>query len=331
MNAIYQLATLFVLSALGCSAGSTSEGAVASEPYTGTASVTQGPATTTVDNLFPPGIRIAGLGEIRATDGTEWTVPASVAFTDDAYPFASDLHNVYGEAYPSAAVAVAALDGSDIVEVEADGEVITGYLFGDNYFELYVNGVAVGKDRVPFTEFNSSIVRFRVSRPFTIAMKLVDWEENLGLGLESNRGSAYHPGDGGVVAVFKDTSDDVVAVTGSNWKAQTFYTAPIRDLSCPTETGSTRSSNDCSTVDSDNGENYYGLHWELDTGWEREDFDDTSWPDATTYTNEQIGIDNKPSYTDFTDVFDDTANDAMFIWSTNVILDNLVIARYTVE
>ncbi len=51
----------------------------------------------------------------------------------------------------------------------------TGYLFADNYFELYVNGVVVGKDRVPFTEINSSIVPFRVLRPFTFAGKLVDW------------------------------------------------------------------------------------------------------------------------------------------------------------
>ena len=332
MSPTFQLTILFALiTALGCTASSGNDSTDASGPYTGTASVTQGAANTTVVNLFPPGIRVTGLGEIRATDSTDWMVPAPVAFTDDAFPFASDLHNQYGATYTSAAAAVAALDGSDIVEVDTDGEVITGYLFADNYFELYINGVAVGKDRVPFTEFNSSIVRFRVARPFTIAMKLVDWEENLGLGSEGNRGAAYHPGDGGLVAVFKDASDAVVAITGRDWKAQTFYTAPIRDLSCPTETGTTRSTADCSTADSNNGEAYYGLHWKLDAGWEREEFDDSSWPDATTYTNEQIGVDNKPSYTNFTDVFDDASNDAEFIWSTNVILDNLVIVRYRME
>ncbi len=187
--------------------------------YTGTASVTQGLATTTTKNLFPSGTRVAGLGTIKTSDGTTWTVPAEVNYTDNSFPFSLDLFNKYGNKYTSATDAINALDGSDIVEVDAEGEVITAYIFADNYFEMYVNGVSVGKDAVPFTEFNSSIVRFRVSTPYTIAMKLIDWEENLGLGSENNRGFAFHPGDGGMVAVFKDESGKVVAMTGNDWKA----------------------------------------------------------------------------------------------------------------
>ncbi|MGB3467584.1 MAG: hypothetical protein WBA74_20020, partial [Cyclobacteriaceae bacterium] len=248
--------------------------------YTGTASVSQGLGVTTTENLFSRGVRVAGVGSVVATDGSTWTVPAEVNFTDNNFPFASDLHNIYGNTYNSAEEAVNALDGSDIITVDDDGEVITGYIFADNYFELYINGVAVGKDAVPFTEFNSSIVRFRVSRPFTIAMKLVDWEENLGLGSESNNGSGFHPGDGGMVAVFKDASDAVIALTGSDWKAQTYYTAPVTDLSCPTENGTTRLSDNCSTSDSNDGTSYYALHWELPSNWYEEAFDDSTWPDA---------------------------------------------------
>ncbi|MFS4447339.1 hypothetical protein [Maribacter sp. 2307UL18-2] len=299
--------------------------------YTGTASVTQGLAETTTANLFPGGVRDAGLGTIEATDGATWTVPAQVNFTDDGFPFASDLHNTYGNTYSSAEEAVNALDGSDIVEIDSDGEVITAYIFADNYFEMYVNGVAVGKDAVPFTEFNSSIVRFKVTAPYTIAMKLVDWEENLGLGSENNQGNAYYAGDGGMVAVFKDESGEIVAITGSDWKAQTFYTAPIKDLSCPTENGATRGTDDCDEAASNNGTSYYGLHWAIDANWEAEGFDDSEWPNATTYTNETIVVNNKPSYTNFTDVFDDPENDAEFIWSTNVVLDNLVLVRYTIQ
>ncbi len=299
--------------------------------YTGTALVTQGLATTTIANLFTSGTRVAGLGTINATDGSTWTVPAEVNYTDDTFPFSSDLYNTYGHTYASGTEAVSALDGSDIIEIDAGGEVITAYIFADNYFEMYVNGVAVGKDAVPFTDFNSSIVRFRVSKPYTIAMKLVDWEENLGLGSEDNQGFDYHPGDGGMVAVFKDESDNTVAITGDDWKAQTFYSAPIKDLSCPTESGTTRSTDDCNTTGTDDGASYYGLHWALDKDWETEDFDDSEWPSATTYTNTEIGVDNKTSYTNFTDIFDDATNDAEFIWSTNVVLDNLVIVRYTVN
>lgn len=68
-----------------------------------------------------------------------------------------------------------------------------------------------------------------------------------------------------------------------------------------------------------------------DDGWETEAFDDSVWPNATTYTNDEIGVNNKASYTNFTEVFDDSAYDANFIWSTNFILDNLVLVRYTVD
>ena len=299
--------------------------------YAGTASVTQGLATTTTTNLFPAGQRVAGLGTITATDGSIWTMPAVVNYTNSSFPIAPDLYNPYGTKYTSAAAALAAFKSSDIVEIEANGEFITGYIFADNYFELYINGTPVGKDAIPFTDFNSHIVKFRVKKPFTIAMKLVDWEENLGLGSESSGGSAYHPGDGGMVAVFKDASGKIIATTGSEWKAQTFYTAPIKDLSCPSENGAVRSSADCSTSDANDGAQFYGLHWKVPATWMETNFDDSAWPSATPYTNAVIGVNNKPSYTNFTDTFDDVSNDAEFIWSTNVILDNEVIVRYRVE
>lgn len=299
--------------------------------YSGTASVTQGLGTTTVANLFPAGQRVASVGSITATDGTVWTMPAVVNYTNSSFPTAPDLHNRYGTQYNSAAAALAAFDNSKIVEVDAGGEVITAYIFADNYFEMYVNGKPVAKDAVPFTEFNSHIVKFRATKPYTIAMKLVDWEENLGLGSEANGGSSYHPGDGGMVAVFKDASGQTVATTGSEWKAQTFYTSPISDLSCPTENGTTRSSSNCSTSNVSDGSNFYALHWQLPADWFAKTFDDSLWPNATTFTNATIGVDNKPSYTNFIDIFDNSANDAEFIWSTNVILDNEVIVRYTVR
>lgn len=300
--------------------------------YTGTASITQGKATTSTLNLYNcSGGRIAGVGNIKASDNTEWVVPSVVNYSNSSFPFASDLHNsCTGANYANESVALAALSGTDIIIVDPDGEVITAYVFADNYFEMYINGIPVGKDKVPFTQFNSSIVRFKVKRPFTISMLLVDWEENLGLGSELNGGFAYHPGDGGMVAVFKDAGGKIIAKTGSDWKAQTFYTSPIVNLSCATENGTKRLTSGCSTQDSNNGLSYYGLHWPRPVNVMKTEFDDSSWPNATTYSNATIGVDNKPAYTNFTNVFDDPANDAQFIWSTNVILDNEVIVRYKV-
>ena len=303
------------------------------DDYTGTGSITQGSATTTVTNLFPAGQRVSGIGTINSTDGKTWTVPAAVNYTDNSFPWAADLHNSYvaGHDYATTAAAEAALDPANIVDVDAGGELITAYIWSDNYFEMYVNGVPVGKDPVPYTDFNSCIIQFRANPPFDVAMMLVDWEENLGLGSEDNAGSAYHAGDGGMVALFKNSSGTIIGMTDGTWKAQTYYTAPITDLTCLSESGTTRMSSSCSTANSDDGSSYFGVHWDVPSGWYNEGFDDSSWPDATTYTNTEIGVDMKPSYTNFPDVFDISGNDAQFIWSTNVILDNLVLVRKTIN
>jgi hypothetical protein len=96
---------------------------------------------------------------------------------------------------------------------------------------------------------------------------LVDWEKNLGLGSENNRGNKYHAGDGGFVASFSD--------------------------------------------------------------WFKKDFDDSSWPSATVYSNDTIGVNNKPAYMNFSELF--IRKKAKFIWSSNVVLDNHVIVRKTVK
>ena len=299
--------------------------------YSGTASVTEGLASTTTENLYSKGIRIAGLGSITATDGTVWTVPAEVNFTNTNFPTASDLYNPNGNKYSNSAAALAAFNPSNIIEIDSAGEVITGYIFADNYFELYINGVTVGKDAIPFTDFNSSIVKFKVSKPYTIAMKLVDWEERLGLGCETKGSKKYHPGDGGMVAVFKDATGNIVCKTDADWKAQTFYIAPIKDFSCVTENGTTRNTSNCNTDDVINGAGYAALHWKLPNDWINKTFDDSTWPNATKYSNSTIGVDGKNAFTNFTNIFDDASNDAQFIWSTNVILDNEVIVRKTVQ
>lgn len=321
--------TLFI--AIGIILLSTSCKKSVTGEYTGTASVTEGIASTTTENLYSSGVRVAGIGSITATDNSVWTVPAEVNFTNSNFPTASDLYNPNGNKYENSAAALAAFQSSNIIEIDAAGEIITGYIFADNYFELYVNGVAVGKDAIPFTDFNSHIVKFKVSKPFTIAMKLVDWEERLGLGCEKMKLKKYHPGDGGMVAIFKDDAGKVLSKTDSDWKAQTFYIAPIKDFACVSENGTTRNSSNCNTEDVRNGAGYAALHWKVPTDWMNSTFDDSTWPSATTYSNSTIGVDGKNAFTNFTNIFDDAANDAQFIWSTNVILDNEVIVRKTVQ
>lgn len=290
--------------------------------YTGTGSLSQGRAETVIEGLVDCGekARPSGVGEVTDLAGTKWTVPSDTAFADG--PKASDLfRECGGETLGS--LSELNLDDVPVIEVDADGEVITGYIFADNYFELYVNGTLVGIDPVPFTPFNSNVVQFKAKKPYIMVVKLVDWEENLGLGSEDNRGAAYHPGDGGFIASFSDGTK-----TDASWLAQTFYTAPVYDLSCLTENGSTRASADCSAVGTDDGAEGYAAHWALPEAWSALEAA-PDWPVATVYSEETIGVDNKKAYTNFREVFG--GGGAEFIWSTNVVLDNEVLLFKRVE
>ncbi|WP_430411282.1 hypothetical protein [Kordia sp.] len=335
----YFLLLVVIIYTAGCkdekSKKTTNDLATTSEvtAYKGTGSVTQGIATTIAENIYScKRGRKTDVGEIISTDGKKWTVPAETNYTNNEFPFAPDLFNsCEGNNYASVEEALSNYDDSDIITIDENGSLYTTYIFADNYFEMYVNGSPVGKDKVPFTEFNASVLKFKVKKPFTIAMKLVDWEEHLGVGCEPNRGKSFHAGDGGMVAVIKDAQNNIIATTDEQWKAQTYYMAPIENLSCVSEEGNYRYSKNCNTEGGQDGTAFYAVHWTLPENWMQVNFDDSNWPNATTYTNRTIGVDNKPAYTNFTSIFDNAANDAKFIWSTNVVLDNEVLVRYTVK
>jgi Protein of unknown function (DUF1566)/YHYH protein/Abnormal spindle-like microcephaly-assoc'd, ASPM-SPD-2-Hydin/Viral BACON domain len=308
------------------------QGTVSYEPYASTypvlavrsistSSITQGRATTTTANLLPTGQRVSGVGSITATDSTVWTVPAATQFTtaNKAGDLYNDVTNVKPVNFAAAATAIANVP---TVVIDADGEVITGYIFADNYFELYVNGTLVAVDPVPYTPFNSCVVKFKAKRPITYAIKLVDWEENLGLGTELNGADSYHPGDGGLMASFSDGT-----VTNGNWKAQTFNIAPLDNPALVTDLAN--GSRDSSTVSATHAltETAYALHYAVPLDWFSKTFTDSVWPAATTYSEATVGVDNKPAYTNFPAQFSNSG--AQFIWSSNLILDNEVIVRYT--
>lgn len=292
--------------------------------YSGSGVVTQGRATTVIDELFQcehSRSRVAAVGTISDNSGNAWTVPAVNQYQDA--PHATNMYDDCSNNKPNSLNDID-IENVPIVEVDSDGDVVTGYLFADNYFELYINGVLIGVDAVPFTPFNSSIVRFRVNKPYTIAVKAIDWEENLGLGTESGRGKRYQPGDGGFIASFSDGT-----ITGPHWQAQTYYISPIYDLTCLDEDKATRGSSRCATDGVNEGEEAYAIHWPLPNQWNHTVFDASAWPAATEYSEDQIGVDNKNGYMNFRPQF--TGSGARFIWTSNVILDNEVLFRYQVK
>jgi hypothetical protein len=294
-------------------------------------SVTQGRAKTVVENLYKCPVkvsnhRISAVGTITASNGTVLTVPAETAFQKGLNPKGGDLFNECNGVTPEKTGDVSAKNVS-VVEVDRDGEEITGYIVADNYFELYVNGKLVAVDAVPYTPFNSVIVKFRAKRPITYAFKLVDWDENLGLGTELFGGNPWHPGDGGLIARFSDGT-----VTDSSWKAQSFYIAPLMNPDEVIEKGNLHDTTKLGRVHPvakkpTCEDRCYAVHYPIPSNWAAPSFDDAKWPRAYEYTDTDIGVTNLPAYTRYPELFEG----ARWIWSLNLVFDNVVIARKTVK
>ncbi|MEL6521668.1 MAG: hypothetical protein AAFQ66_11935 [Pseudomonadota bacterium] len=292
-------------------------------------SFSTGPANTVNEGLIDCGARtrVSAVGEITSEDGVTRTVPAATHY--QTAPHAQDLYNACAGYEPSRLSDID-LDAVETMDAGGDEEFVA-YIFADNYFELYVNGTLIAVDSVPFTPFNSSVVRFKAQRPVNLSVMGVDWEENLGLGSEAGRGSAYYPGDAGIVMHVQDASGTTVAITDDTWRAQTFYTSPLANRDCLIADGQLRDSSACSTDAPRDGSSYSAAFWDIPSDWMAPEFDDSAWPSAATFTNDTVGVDNKPGYTNFTDIFDAPNADAIFIWSSNLVLDNLVLLRKTIE
>lgn len=302
---------------------------MASPSYAQDVSFSTGPATVVTKSLIDcgRGTRTSAVGNIQSEDGLMRVVPAKTHYA--TAPHAANLYNACDNFEPAS---LSDVDIASIDVIDAGGsEEFTAYIFADNYFELYVNGQLIAVDPVPFTPFNANVVRFTADRPVSLAIMGVDWEENLGLGSEAGRGSQYHPGDAGIVIHIKDATGNTAAITDDTWRAQTFYTSPLADRSCLVAKGQTRDSSACSTNAVSDASGISAAHWNIPDGWMLSDFDDSVWPQAVSFRNDTVGIDNKPSYTNFTDLFDAPDADAQFIWSSNLVLDNLVLLRGKID
>ena len=279
-------------------------------------------------------VRVAAVGQITATDGTVITMPAETALQKGIGPLSHDLYNECNKMTPPNSAAVST-DKVPVIEVDPDGEVITGFIVADNYYEMYVNGRLVSVDNTPYTPFNSAIVKFKVKRPYTLAFLIVDWDEHLGLGMEvfpvpvTPKTNKYYPGDGGLIAKFSDGT-----VTDATWKAQTFYIGPLVDPKEVIERGHVHD------VDVATGgrthpharrptceEKCYAVHYPIPANWQSPRFNDRYWPRAWEFTDREIGVLNLPAYTRYQELFEG----ARWIWTQNLVLDNVVIARKTVR
>ncbi len=248
-------------------------------------------------------------GTVADDSGRLWTVPASI---NASGPTCVDLFND----------CAGTGDNPDYETqlsthvVDEGGDEITGWLFGDNFFELYVNGEYVCRDSIGFTPFNSSVVRFQAEYPLTVAVQLVDWGTHLGVGMEYD---SYNVGDGGFIARFSDGT-----ITNADWSCQVFYVAPVDAASC---VGDGRDTSEC-PVEPDclaHPEQCAALHYEVPADWMEPGFDATSWQSATTYPADAVT--GSTAYVEYASLF----GDAEFIWTKSLKLDNRVLCRVTID
>lgn len=246
-------------------------------------------------------------------DGGTWAAPAAVNPGDTG----TDLFNDCTGGGVNASYAAQL----QTVVIDPDGVEITALIHGDNYFELYVNGTFVCRDPIAFTPFNSTACRFRAKYPITYALRAVDWEEHLGIGMEYGR---YNVGDGGIVAHFSDGT-----LTDESWKAETFYLASLDNLTClKISPLGARDSSACSIKPAcatpARAATCQAVHFAEPADWAAPEFSDAGWPAAKVYTRDQFGP--KEAYTRFEREF----GDGKFVWSGNIRIDNLVLLRKTV-
>jgi hypothetical protein len=155
-------------------------------------------------------------------------------------------------------------------------------------------------------------------------------------------------GDAGLIVRLSDGT-----VTSDAWKAQSFSIAPLdspndivehdgihdtsafgrinRDMTrpacsanAPAVTGNARLFPELAYLKND----CYAVHYPIPDGWQDPDFDDSAWPQAFEYLDDEVSTPRGlPGYFRYTDLFEG----ASFIWTKSLVLDNLVLARYTVE
>jgi hypothetical protein len=165
--------------------------------------------------------------------------------------------------------------------------------YADNWFILFINGKLRVVDPIEYMPHNVVSVDIMPEYPMTIAVMAMDNADPKS-GLEyGNR-----IGDAGLIIKFSDGT-----VTNTKWKAKSFFKGPLdRDVANPKV-----------------------QHDPIPANWYAVDFDDSSWAQASEFTEERVNP--KESYTKAKESF----AGAKFIWTADLDLDNTVLFRTKVE
>ena len=160
-------------------------------------------------------------------------------------------------------------------------------VYADNWFVLFINGKLTAVDSIEFTPHNVVSVDILPEYPMTIAIMAKD-------NADTKTGMEYgdHIGDGGFIIKFADGT-----VSNATWKAKSFFKGPLNH----------------------DTKNPVVVHTPIPDKWWTVDFDDSTWPHATEYSEERVNP-KEPFYqADFAGT--------KFIWTDDLDLDNTVIFR----
>lgn len=170
-------------------------------------------------------------------------------------------------------------------------DTIKANVYADNSFKLYINGELVAVDSIKFVPHNVISVDILPTYPMTIAVMGID-------NADPKTGMEYantNIGDGGFILKLGDGT-----VTDGTWKAKKISWGPVGG-----DTKNPRVEN-----------------IPIPDAWFAVDFDDTDWPQAKEYSEETVGP-KEP-------FFEHDFKGAKFIWSGDVLLDNIVLFRKTI-
>jgi len=157
-------------------------------------------------------------------------------------------------------------------------ETITGYIFCDNYFEFWFNGVLIAKDPLDFTPHNAVKVSFDYDGTSAKTYAILCQDYASSSGYEYTSTSSPKLGDGNLLAEFSDG-----VKTSNVWKTWTVTYGPTE----ASETAGCSASDLSKCVVQDNG---------TPADWYTASFDDAAWTAATEYTAAEAGWGRTPSY-----------------------------------
>lgn len=209
---------------------------------------------------------------------------------------------------------ISGLLAAGLAVTPATAETLNADVWSDNWFAFYLGEMKIAEDSVPITterSFNSESFSFEAKKPYVLNFIVKDFKEN-DTGLEYIGSRRQQMGDGGFIAQFKDQSGELIAVTDSSWRCLVVHNAPV-DKTCEKERDPQEGVGKCASV----------ITPEPD-GWKSVSFDDSSWPSASAYSEDQV----RPK-----DGYDRVKWDsnAELIWGPDLETNNTLLCRKVVD